>query len=321
MAAGRAPIAGALLRVAFGVGLVGYGPALAQSAPESKPLPGIKKLLCIGLSLEQNQRDLEEGYLAALPQAAKAVDGVLLCVWSYYEVPNAPQHPLVRRALSICQEHNLAVYWGRHLWVDYPSHSSRPQQREDLFSSAYYAEYLTRLATEANQIGAAGTWVYGEPHGESILATDQFKSASLADEDLRRIAGAIEQATKLAPQATLVYPVGSSNPKHYSFALRPLGRQFLHAKTYRVTDPARTGVNPPSGQAIQLDWWGTWLTVHPSDEPRGQRPLTIEEWLAIDWDAVAKQFPEFTRGGVWIYAKWDEQQEVMEALGRAAAPR
>jgi hypothetical protein len=319
--AGRALTAGAVLRAALGVVLVCCGQALAQPAAENKPLPGIKKLLGIGLSLKQDRAGLEEGYVAALPEAAKAVDGVLLCVWSHYEVPDAPHHPLVRRMLKVCKEHDLEVYWGRRLWVSYPSGSSRPQQRADLFSSAYYAEYLTRLAAEANQIGAAGTWVYGEPHGKSIFEGAGLKRGSLADEDSQRIVGAIERATTLAPQADMVYPAGSANPKHYSFALRRLGKQFLHAKTYRVTDPARVNIKPPPGQKIQLDWWGTWITVHPSDAPPGQRPLTIEEWLAIDWDAVARRFPEITQGGVCIYAKWDEKQEVMQALGRAAAAR
>ncbi len=300
------------------VGGVGTALASPPAAAKKKPLPGIKKLLHISLTLRRENAAREARYIQALPQAAKAIDGILLAVPSYHEEPNAAEDPQVKRFLAACKANQLEVYWGRRLWVTWTNLSHHQQEADDLFSSGYYEAFLKRLNAEGQKIGAAGTCAYCEPHGGSPFNSKAFRQNFDAAEQ-GRVREAIRSARQSAEPATLVYPAGSGNPKHYSYALRQLGRQYLHHKTYKVVDPKKAAIRPPGDQRVQLDWWGTWVTTKPKWAALGKRPMTVEEWLAIDFDKVAKRFPENRQGGVWLYAKASEMIEVMEALGQAAS--
>ena len=47
--------------------------------------------------------------------------------------------------------------------------------------------------------------------------------------------------------------------------------------------------------------------------PVGSGPLTVDEFLAMDWDAVRREHPELV--GAWIYASETDMLQVMQQLG------
>ena len=74
---------------------------------------------------------------------------------------------------------------------------------------------------------------------------------------------------------------------------------------------------------MHLHWWGTWLIAnsdHKSHDAttkdRRPGPLTVEEFLALDWNAIRVRYPELK--GAWIYADKKSFKEVMIQLGQAA---
>ena len=291
----------------------------AGNAEADKPFPGTKKLFYISFHLRHDTAAIERGYIEALPSVARAVDGILLFVPSYYEAPEAPSHPHVQRTLELCRELGLELYWGRGLWVSWPKGTSYVQQREDVFSAAYYAAYLTRLDAEAKRLQAAGTFVYGEPHGDSILEEQWFKRTGVTDQERERIHQAIAAAVRVAPRATMAYPGGGRNPEHFAFALRPLGGQFLYHQSYRVKRPEFLSIKPPEGEQVQLHWWGIWLTMDPASPP-GKGAFTVDEWLRFDLAGAVRRFPEMQQGGLWLYVESPERREVMLELGKKLAP-
>lgn len=282
--------------------------------------PKDKKLFYVSLSLRESNAQAEEDVLVALGEVARAVDGILLCVPSYHEFPDAASHPLVQRFAQACDVHNLHVYWGRHLWVTWKKHAQYEQEVEDVFSPAYYAAYLSRLHVEAKMLDAVGTMAYGEPQGDSIYATEWFKRAGFTPEEEQAVVhSAIAEALQVAPRADLVYPCGGSSPGHYGYRLRRLGAAYLHSKTYQMADAAQeVAAHPPDGTPLQLDWWGSHLTTDPGTTPAGKRPLTVAEWCALDINKAVERYPELAQGGLWIYANAAERADVMRALGEAA---
>lgn len=292
----------------------GAGVASAQ-----KPFPGTKKLFYIAFPLRSDTVSYERGCLEALPGVARALDGILLSIPSYHEAPEAPAHPHVQRALQLCREHGLEVYWGRHLWVSWPERSSFVQQREDVFSAAYYATYLTRLDAEAKRLGVAGTFAYGEPHGKSIFRDQWFKRTGFTNEERRRIQDAIKAAVRVAPRATMAYPAGGGSPEHFGYTLRLLGERFLFHKTYRARNADSVKIRPPAGVQPQLHWWGSWLTMDSGAEP-GKGALTVDDWLRLDLAGNTRRYPELQEGGLWIYVDASERKEVMLELGKKVAP-
>ena len=294
--------------------------AQSESAARAKLHPGYRKLFFVSLSLRASNAQNEEDLLVALGELARAVDGILLCVPSYYEFPDAPSHPLVQRFVAACKLHGLDVYWGRFLWVTWDGYTKYAQQRDDVFNPAYYAAYLSRLHVEAQMLGAAGTIAYGEPHGDSIYKETWFKRTGFTPEERSRVEAAIAEALRYAPQTTLVYPASWSSTKHFGRALRPLGRQYLHHQTYTVANIDKLPGVMPDGGPVQLDWLGSWITLEPGDNPPGKRPLTVEEWCALDIKQAVAQYPELRHGGLWIYvdSAGGERARVMYALGAAA---
>jgi len=272
----------------------------------------------VSLTLRDEIAELEEDVLRALGEASRAMDGILLVVPSYYEAPDASRHPLVQSIIQACDIYGLGVYWGRKLWVAWPTLSGYQQRADDVYSAAYYATCLSRVHAEAESLGAVGTWIDCEPYGKSRYRDNWFKRTGFASWQAERVQAAIEEALCVAPRVDLAYPAGSLNPNHFCYALRHLGEQFLQSKTYKAVNAEALPVHPPAGVPLQLDWWGSWLTTSPSAAPPGKRPLTVEEWCALDIDVAVAKYPELGSGGLWIYVAASERADVMRELGKAA---
>lgn len=266
-------------------------------------------LLYVGLSLLPQAEEWERSWVNALGVAASGIDGILLALPSWQEAPDALQHELVKDALEQCRRHELDVYLGRDLWIRWKGHSPYQQQRDDAVSAAYYASYLSRLDGEARAIGAKGTFAECEPYGDTIFKP-WFKQDGFSAAEFNRVLTAIGKARSVAPAATMAYPAGGQHSNHYSWALRYLGKESLHSKTYQVRAPYAVNAAPPMFYPLQLNWWGSWLKAAG---PAGSGPLTVAEFRLMDWDAVRAQHPEFK--GVWIYMSDKDRKQVMEQLG------
>jgi hypothetical protein len=270
-----------------------------------QPLP---VLLYLGLSLLDDLEEQERSWVEALPSAAGGIDGVLLALPSWQEVPDALNHELAHDARVLCRRHGLDVYHGRDLWIRWQPRSTYTQQRGDVFSVAYYVAYLSRLDAEATAIGAKGTFAECEPYGGTIFKP-WFKSDGFTPDEFVQVLKAIGEARAVAPPTTLAYPAGGREPEHYSYALRYLGNQFLHSKTFEARFFGQLNATPPMFYPLQVNWWGSWLKA--TGEP-GSGPLTVGEFRSLDWSAIRAEFPELQ--GAWIYTGSSDRVLVMHQL-------
>ncbi len=275
----------------------------------------VQVLLYVGLSLLPQLKDSEYGWLEIYAEVGEFADGILLALPSWQEAPNALEHDLVQKTLHKCRVHGIDVYLGRDLWIRWKARSPYKQSKLDVFNPAYYAAYLSRIDAEARAIGAKGTFVECEPYGDTIFKP-WFKQAGFDQSERQRVLKAVAEATAIAPPVTFAYPAGGRRPNHYSWPLRYLGDQFLHSKTFQVRDPKRLRATPPSGHKLQLNWWGSWLKA--ADKP-GSGPLTVGEFLSLDWPGIRTELPELQ--GVWIYVTGSDFKQVAYLLGEAARKR
>lgn len=269
-------------------------------------------LFFLGLSLLERFREREEAWVEALPGLVGKVDGILLVVPSWQEAPDALCNNLVRRIATTCSltGNSVNVYWGRRLWITWANLADYPQHKWDVYDPAYYAAFLSRLAAEAKAIGALGTFAECEPYGDK-LHTEWFKRDGFGSWNRRKVLKAIQAAKRVAPAATMAYPAGSMDPRHYSWPMRNLGKEFLHSKTYKVQDPAQVRLNPPSGYAVNMDWWGSWVTT-TGDGKTG--PLTVEQYQDLSWDDIRMLYNYPGLKGSWIFTAVDDRLAVMQVL-------
>ena len=228
----------------------------------------ITVLLYVGLALLPTTEEQEYGWLEGYAEAAKSIDGILLNLPSWQEVPDALHNDLVQKTLRECRLHGIDVYLGRDLWIRWKGRSSYKQKKLDVFNPAYYAAYLSRINAEAKVIGAKGTFVECEPYGNTIFKP-WFKKAGFDQSECRRVLNAVAEATAIAPRVTLAYPAGGGRPNHYSWPLRYLGEQFLHSKTYQVRDPKTLRTEFPELK-------GAWIYVGGKDRLRVMKLLGEE---------------------------------------------
>ena len=274
----------------------------------------MKRYIYLHLSLLDHNYDFELRKIAALPDLRGVVEGVLVSTLSMYEQPNAPSHPLVRMLVETCQACTFRLCWGRNLWINWPGlNSARKQSKSDVVDAAYYAACLSNLQREAKALGAMGTLIYTEPHAESPYCLPQstwFKEEGFDGVQMRSVKVAIALARRAADHgADYVYPVGVPQSKaarsDYGLAMRGLGRLKLHHTTYGRTKPPNTDLE----HCVQLDAWGTWLTLEPTDHT-----LTIAQWQALDWEAIQAQYPECRMN--WLYAEGEGFIDIARELER-----
>jgi hypothetical protein len=261
--------------------------------------------------------ELEEAWITALPQAANAIDGVVLKVWSMYERPDAPEHPHVQQVRDICSHLNLEFYWCRRLWVTWPTQSSRQQEYDDYLDSAYYAECLANLKAEAEALAATGTCIETEPYGQCIYKKGDWRH-SFDAERRHKVLAIIDEGVAGIGRATIACPAGASSPEGYGYTMRTLGDSYKHHKTYRlrgIDSVDDIPATPPEGCPLSLHWWGTWLH---SGESTGSGPLSLTEWQAIQWPRIRSLAPELQ--GNWLYAPRNDCEAVLLMLGGLEPP-
>jgi hypothetical protein len=264
-------------------------------------------MLFIGLNLLEDLREQEDGIVEAIGSLNGSVTWILLNLPAWQQAPDALCHPLVELALVECRRARIGVNLGRDLWPRWGG-AAFDHRPFDVYNSAYYAAYLSRLDAEARAIGAAGTWAYCEPHGNSSYK-ETFKKYGFGL-GRRLVQRAIARALRVAPPVTFAYPAGGRDAKHYSWTMRRLGKQFLHRKTDQLRRPEDLRMTPPGGERAQVDWWGSWLTTVDGG---GFGPLLVREQRNLNWHAIQAAFPECQ--GYWLHAAASELAEVMRELG------
>lgn len=319
-------------------------PSQRRGAASAVPHPNVKKLFFLSMALDDDHAEIENEWIAALAGATRVLDGVLLCTLSHLERENAHTHERVSRVIDVCAKAKppLEVYWGRRLWVTW--HAETRQKFEDYRDPAYYRECLESINVEAgelvNRFGdevVAGTCLDTEPYGHSIYAVSDeqhpfFKRTGFTPSERCEVLGAIGEALKMAPRASMALPAGGQYPTHFAWTLRELGEEYLHEKTYKVVTPDKLNVCPPyecppptpdkpgEQEPVMLNWWGTWLTDDVNVDPQtlGRRAMTVDEWADLDFAAVARAFRKDFCGN-WLYSMSSERANVLRALGGAGA--
>ena len=275
-----------------------------------------RTLLYFPLTLLPQKAEHEATCIKALASLNGAVDGILLALSSWQEVPLALSHPLVIEVLARCARYGITVHLGRDLWIrwkDRAIESEWRQGQDDVFNSAYYAAYLSRLAAEATAIGAHGTFAECEPQGDTVFKP-WFKSTGFSPEAHFKVVKAIALARQVSPGATLVRPVGSHSASHYSYALQNLGDQQMNRKSYECHGVRHLRAISTLNRPLVVHWWGAWLTTDHhvwSDN----NPLTVAEMNGMAWDVIQHEYPECQ--GRWFHVEQDDMIEVMGQLGRA----
>lgn len=270
-------------------------------------------LFFLSLTLQDDLREQEEATVAAIEWLRGSVTGILLGLPSWQQEPGALHHQLVVDARMACHAAGIDIYHGRDLFSRWGP-TAEIQRRSDVFNPAYYAAYLRGLGAEARAIGAAGTFAYCEPHGDSPFQ-EWFKKTGFSRLDRWRVKGAIERALRVAPPTTLAYPAGGKQSSQFGWMLRRLGEQNLHHKPFKLRNPSRLHMTPPRRERIELDWWGSWLTTVDGG---GFGPLLVREWRNLDFHAIQAAYPECR--GFWVYAArgedGNERAQVMVEMGR-----
>ncbi len=208
----------------------------------------------------------------------------------------------------MCRANGIDLYLGRNPWITWKKHSPHKQQRDDVYNPAYYTTYLSRIRAGARAIGAIGTFEDCEPYGDTIYKP-WFKKDGSKNEERARVLRAIRYATAKVPPIDFAYPAGGIQPNHYSWPMRYLGKEFLHSKPFKVRKREKLRAAPPPGMPLQLDWWGTWLGV----EQTAGGPLTVEEFLALDWPVIKTAHPELK--GAWLFVRSEQRRQILHRLG------
>lgn len=274
-----------------------------------------RTLLQFELTLLPQKEEFEAACLDALETLNGAVDAILLSLPSWQEAPKALSHPLVVEALARCARLGIDVILGRDVWIRWETLAKAngwKQQPGDVFDRAYYVAYLSRLAAEAEAMGAEGMFAQCEPHGDKTF-TAEFKAHGFTDPERRRVVSAILLACDMVPGATIAKPVGSSNPDHYGYATGHIAREHLCTKfdyCHSLSDLLKI-VNVPPRYPLMLNWLRTALTSVHNANP-GDR-LNVPEWNHIDWAEIKRGRPEFL--GRVVKAEEPDMVAVMQELG------
>ena len=277
-----------------------------------------RTLLQFGLTLLPKRESFEDECLQFLSVAAMRLDGILLSLPSWPEVPDALSHPLVIEALGRCSQDGLDVYWGRDLWIRWKDRAKAnkwTQRKGDFCDPTYYAAFLSRLDAEAKAIGAKGTFAECEPYGDKHH-TAWFKTNGFTSTQFWLVLNAITEAKRMAPGVTIAKPAGSSNPNHYGFATRYLGDKHLCTKTDCCRQLSDLKVNAPRQFPLLIHWWRTALTTVHNSKPDGR--LNVAEWSSIDWAEIKRKRPELL--GRVIKIEDGDMVEVLQQLGEVPVP-
>ncbi len=223
---------------------------------------------------------------------------------SWLERPDAPNNPIVRRAMATCRAEGLAVYWGRWLWVGWPSHVNErllPGPASH-FDAAYYAAAIATINAEGRMLGADATFFDAEPYGDSVQK-GAIKRAKLTPAQQLLIADAIEDAVRYAGPVGLIYPTSSMRSSHYAWPITGLGQLRCDHKSFYTREPGRLVVRPPTGHDHRLHLWGAFATPNSRQigGPESKSwTLTPAEVKALDVDAIRAFYPECV--GMWVYS-------------------
>lgn len=277
-----------------------------------------RTLLQLELTLLEQKEHFEVACVEALSVAAPALDGVLLSLPSWQEVPDATSSELVCEALARCTTDALDVYLGRDVWIRWKERAKAngwTQDKSDVFNPAYWVAFLSRIDGEAKAVGATGTFAQCEPHGDKHN-TEWFKGGGFTVSEFRRVVDAINAARNAAPAATIAKPAGSMNWAHYGYGTCKVAGQHLCTKTdhLRRASDLRSNIRTPKGEQLQVHHWRTRVTSRHNANPKGK--LTLPEWRAIDWAEVTRVYPEFL--SCVIKAENEDMLDVLKELGEAA---
>lgn len=283
-----------------------------------KQLGDLKVLLSMHLTLLEQNRKMEESWLAGLAEAAKAVDGVLLSFFSWREYPDLLADDLARRFIDECHLHRIPIFLTRRLWITWP-HIVGDQQPLDLYDPAYYAAALHRLAVEVDHIGAAGTAIDAEPYGDGLYAGDanSFRHVGFTSSQRALISEIIAHVAVDGIRPTFARPGGGLGPEHHGWIMGLLGEAYMFdGPTYKRQNLEGFDPQPPLDHKLNLEVWGSWLKPEPGDNPPGERPVNPKEFLKMNWKYIGVAYPELEY--VKIHTERADLLPIMYFLGKAA---
>ncbi len=266
---------------------------LAAGCGPSLDAPGTR-ILYVSLSLRRDSLERDTRNVEALRFAPRrGITHVMLKVPSWQEVPDAPDHPLIERALRICRDAGMEVIWARNLWVAYPKLVRGPPVPEDChLDASFYAAALRRVKTEAKRLGVSASALDAEPYAYSPQKA--IKGVDVPTSVLRAMRSAIADAVAKEGQVDFVTPTASGSSARYPWAVRGLGRRWIDQKTYRVRKRGKLRrLRPPVGfEPHRIDVWAIWI---------GRHALDWDDLVRLDW-----------KGPVFIYIDSREFATLLE---------
>lgn len=272
-----------------------------------------------------HNRKMQDGWLGAIQEVSRALDGVIVCPWAVDEDPDAWERPYMVELVGAIRTHGMELANGRDML---------PRKRDDLLGSlavgdpVFYTRALATLEAERKRLGCEMSWLSSEPYDVDDTGRRFFSDPSSGwkrnghtPADARRIAHAIAGISSYLPRATVIEPGWTSyRPKgkeHYGHAFRDLGSIAAIRDTYRLRDPAALEV--PDPDAVKC--LGFWVDPDPTAPAfvakYGPGVLSCEEYMALDWDAFLARFRHL--GITWVYTEANRKREVMLRLGELAA--
>lgn len=287
----------------------------------------MKHLLFMTPSPMENNynREMQDGWLAAIAEASKAFDGVIVCPWACDEDLNAWDRPYMVKLVSAIRTHGLELVNGRDLF---------PRKDDSLLGflapgdPVFYTRALATLEAERKRLGCEMSWLSSEPYdvddtGRRFFTDEHngWKRTGFTSADVRRVRHAIAGVSSYVPRATVIEPGWTSyRPKgvdHYGHAFRDLGKIAAIRDTYRLRNPAELVV--PDPDAVRC--LGFWVDPDPTAPDfvakYGEGVLSCEEYMALDWDAWEDRFRHLEI--TWVYTEAARKRAAMLRLGELAA--
>lgn len=273
-------------------------------------------------------REQQDGWLAAIAEVSKAIDGIIVCPWACDEDLNAWDRPFMVKLVGAIGTHGLELINGRDLF---------PRKDDELLGflapgdPTFYTRALATLEAERKRLGCDMSWLSSEPYDRDDTGrrffTDKgngWKRTGFTSADLRRVRHAIAGVSSYVPQATIIEPGWTSyRPKgreHYGSAFLGLGRIQAYRDTYRKRLPQEFQVPDPNG----VKCCGFWVDPEPTAPEfvaeHGEGVLSCEEYMeyVVDKEAVWRiLFPNLSI--TWVYTLAKHKRAVMLKLGELAA--
>ncbi|MEE9598023.1 MAG: hypothetical protein V3V96_14715 [Acidiferrobacterales bacterium] len=272
-------------------------------------------------------REQQDGWLAAIAEASKAIDGVIVCPWACDEDLNAWDRPYMRTLVSTIRTHGMELVNGRDLF---------PRKDDGLLGflapgdPVFYTRALATLEAERRRLGCDISWLSSEPYdvddtGRRFFSDkiNGWKRNGHTPADARRIRHAIAGVSSHVPRATVIEPGPTAyRPKgkeHYGHAFLDLGLIGAYRDTYRARKPE--DLNVPDPDAVQC--CGSWVSINPTDPAfvgkYGEGVLSCEEYM----EHIVRQEPAwkdwFRKLALWwVYTLAEEKRAVMLRFGELA---